>query len=65
MKANFARQYAKTAPTKAKLRTALNTLLIMRDSLDGIDVDSLARSYGVDADEVRRLIVAEKRRRAA
>lgn len=65
MKPNFARQFSKAAPTRAAKRTALNALLTMREDLDGVDVDSLARSYSVEADEVRRLIADEKRRRAA
>ena len=65
MKPNFARQYTKTAPTKAAKRAALSALLTMRETLDGVDVDSLARYYGVPANDVRDMIVAEQKRRAA
>lgn len=62
---NFARQYAKSAPTKAAKKAALIALLTMREDLTGIDVDSLARSYSMDAGDVRRLIAAEQRKRGA
>lgn len=56
-------RHASKEVTRHHQRTMLGALLIMRDNLDTIDVESLARSYGTSADEVRKAINHEKQRR--
>lgn len=58
-----ANRYASKEVTRQHQRTMLGALLIMRDRLDNVDVDSLARSYGTTPDEVRRAIDHETQRR--
>ena len=59
------RHFGNKQPTKAALRQALSTLLVMRDRLDNIDPGSLARSYGVTEQDVAQMVAAERVRRAA
>jgi len=56
-------KHASKEVTRHHQRVMLGALLIQRDNLDTIDVDSLARSYGTNADEVRRAIEQERQRR--
>lgn len=58
-----ANRYASKEVTRQHQRTMLGALLIMRDRLDNIDVESLARSYGTTPDEVRKAIDHETQRR--
>ena len=62
MSSRFNRHASKEV-TRHHQRTMLGALLIMRDNLDTIDAESLARSYGTSADEVRKAIDHEKQRR--
>lgn len=65
MRRRFSRVHARKAPTKGQQRAALRSLLAMRRTLDGLDRDSLSRSYGLPPDEVERMIRAERARREA
>lgn len=56
-------RYASKEVTRQHQRTMLGALLIMRDRLDNVDVESLARSYGTTPDEVRKAIDHETQRR--
>lgn len=44
-------------------KTALLTLLVQRRTLDGLDVDGLAHSYGLPADIVKPMLEGERLRR--
>jgi hypothetical protein len=57
--------FARKAPSKQAQRTALVSLLAMRRTLEGVDAESLSRSYGLPAAEVSQLVEQERRRRAA
>ena len=59
------RHFGTKQPTKAALRQALASILIMRADLSSIDPASLCRSYGVKPDELESLVVAEHERRAS
>jgi len=59
------RSYGPKKRTKADKRTSLFVMLTMRRSLDGITVDGLVRSYGVDAAEAIQMLENEQARRAA
>lgn len=57
------RQFGSKKPSKAHNRAALSQLLIMRASLDGVDVDGLSRSYGLPAPEIATMVAHERQRR--
>ena len=57
-------RHAPKSMTKAHNKQALASIIIMRADLDSANVESLARSYGIDEGEVRTAIAKEKRRRA-
>ena len=57
------RHFGTKQPTKAALRQALASILIMRADLAGIDRPGLCRSYRVHAGELDALIDAEHARR--
>lgn len=57
-------RFAKPKPTKAAMRVGLLSVLQWRDSLDNLDVEGLARSYGMKPNEVRAMIAIEQNRRA-
>lgn len=59
------RRHPDAPPTRAAARAALTGLLTMRPSLDGISLESLARSYNVPEREIAGMVAAEKARRAA
>lgn len=63
MSARRPNRYASKEVTRQHQRTMLGALLIMRDQLDTIDVESLARSYGTTPDDVRRAVEHERLRR--
>lgn len=56
--------YGKPKPTRAALRVSLMQVLSLRDNLDTIAIDSLARSYAMTAADVQRMIDDEKARRS-
>ena len=49
--------------TKREHRVSLMALLCHRETLDGIDCQSLARSYGLDVAEVEKAVADERGRR--
>jgi hypothetical protein len=57
------RHYGSSQPTKAALRTALGSVLVMRENLDNVDLAGLARSYGVTEQDVADMVAAERMRR--
>lgn len=57
------RHYGNRAPGKAAQRVALMSMLWFRRSLDGVDLESLSRSYGLSAAEVCAAVEAERVRR--
>jgi hypothetical protein len=59
------RTFSRPAPTKAQQRTALRSLLVMRDRpLTDSDKVSLSRSYGVTVSEIDSLAAEIARERA-
>jgi hypothetical protein len=59
------RTFSRPAPTKAQQRTALRSLLVMRDRpLTDSDKVSLSRSYGVTVSEIDSLSAEIARERA-
>lgn len=50
--------------TRAQAKAALTGLLTMRPSLEGLSMDSLARSYNLPPAEIAAMVEAEKLRRA-
>lgn len=56
--------YGNKARTREQKRAALVQMLVMRRSLDGVTVESLARSYGLPVGEIDKLLRAETARRA-
>lgn len=58
------RHFGNKQPTKAALRTALQSVILMRDRLDNVDLAGLARSYGVTEQDVADMVSAERMRRA-
>lgn len=60
-----ARQFHRPhAPTKAQHRAALQTMLCLRETLDGLNVERLARSHGLTVNEISAAVAAETARRA-
>ena len=59
------RQFGSKQVSKAHNRAALMQVIIFRENLDGLNVESLSRSYGVPATEVIQILENEKRKRAA
>ncbi len=59
------RRYGSKQPSKASRRVALQMVLLNREELGALSVESLVRSYGLPANEVIGAIEAEKKRRAA
>lgn len=57
------RHFGNKQPTKQALKTALASVLVMRRSLDNVDIAGLARSYGVDEQDVADMVAAERMRR--
>ena len=45
--------------TKAEQRTSLQMMLVMRETLDGLQIENLARSYGVDPQTAKQMLNAE------
>lgn len=59
------RTFSRPAPTKAFLRAALRSLLVMREKpLSDADKVSLSRSYGMTVAEIESVAADVKRRRA-
>lgn len=58
------RRHSPKHVTAAQHRLTLRHILVTRESLDGIDVGSLVRSYGLSEPEVTALIAEEQFRRA-
>lgn len=58
------RKFGSKAPNKAQQRTALAQLLVMRASLDGLNLESLSRSYGLPVPDIDRMVASERQRRA-
>ena len=59
------RQYGNKRRTKTDMRAAAVTMLTMRQSLDGVTVETLVRSYGLNPVEATSMLDKEKDRRAA
>lgn len=57
------RQFGSKSPSQAHQRAALGQLLVLRPSLDGLDLASLSRSYGLPVPEIDRMIATERKRR--
>lgn len=58
------RHFGTRQPTQAAKRAALQSIIIMRSSLDNVDLAGLARSYGVTEQDVADMVAAERMRRA-
>lgn len=58
------RSYGSKQPSRAYQRTALQMVLVHRENLDGVNVESLARSHGIAVAEVERALSEERQRRA-
>lgn len=59
------RQYGNKKRTQADMKAAAITMLTMRQSLDGVTVDTLVRSYGLNPVDATSLLEREQARRAA
>ena len=59
------RQYGNKRRTKTDMRAAALTMLTMRQSLDGVTVETLTRSYGLSPVEATSLLQKEQERREA
>lgn len=59
------RLYGNKKRTKTDMRASAITMLTMRQSLDGVTVETLVRSYGLNPVEATDLLAKEQRRRAA
>jgi hypothetical protein len=57
------RTFGAKQPSKARQRLALQGVLLHRASLDRVDVEGLARSYGVKPGEVAAMVADERNRR--
>lgn len=62
---NAPRRFGSTTPSKAQQRVALHSLLVMRRTLDGLNVESLSRTHGLPVAEVSTMLAAERARREA
>lgn len=58
-------RHAPARMTRQHNRTAAQGVLIHRDDLDAINIESFCRSYGLREDEARKMIGEERRRRKA
>jgi hypothetical protein len=59
------RQFGSKQVSQTHNRAALHQVIIFRENLDGLDPESLSRSYGVPVDQVRNAIAEERTKRAA
>ncbi len=59
------RRHQQKHVTAAQHRTTLRHILISRETLDGLDVGSLVRSFGLALAEVEALVAEEQMRRRA
>lgn len=59
------RQFGSKQVSKAHNQVALKQVILFRENLDGLDPESLSRSYGVPVDQVRAAIQNERLKRAA
>lgn len=59
------RRYGSKQVSRAYHRAALQLVLVQRETLDSINIESLARSHGLTPAEVEKAIASERERRAA
>ena len=55
--------YGNRKRTKADQRTAAFTMLTMRESLEGVNIETLTRSYGLSEAQAFEMLAAEHKRR--
>ena len=58
------RHHAKAKPSRDYHRSALTMVLVFRDDLDALNLDSLHNMHGLPVSEIERMIATEKQRRA-
>jgi len=58
------KRYGNPKRTKLAQKTAAVQMLTMRQSLDGLTVETLTRSYGLSEPDATTLLRAEQQRRA-
>lgn len=58
-----AKVFGSRHPSRKVQRAALQAILIQRDSLDGLDLAHLARSYHMTIESVAGMVVDERQRR--
>lgn len=59
------RQYGSKQPSRAYHRASLLAALVQRETLEGVNVESMARSFGLSVAEIERAVADERRRRGA
>jgi hypothetical protein len=57
------KHYGAKHPSRKQQRAALAALLIQRHTLDGLDLDSLARCYHLTVGAVAGMVADERQRR--